>query len=222
MIYLVCPFSRPRMARRVWENFARQTYECRLVVVDQTGGTFPRDLPNVTVIAHVPTTKARIADARNEGLYFVREKDGDYLTLDDDDFYGPGYVKEWAANRHRAEVVSKFPHFIRKPDGQICLYCPDKANRLTGDTIHGGAFGVRARDAVDFTENMLSFDREFTMAMYERGAKHYRTGLHNYVYDRFDSDHKSGTPKFLLDEPFGGPYTFEEALQDDHLFLSST
>jgi glycosyltransferase involved in cell wall biosynthesis len=214
VIYLVCPFSRPRMARRVWENFSCQTHPCELVVVENGPAvSFFKNcaLPGVTVLHSAPSG---IAEARNTGLHYVQEQDGDYLALDDDDWYGPDYVAEWARNRHKADVVSKFPHYAKMTDGQFYLYHPEKADQLSTEEILGSTIGIRARDALDFTELVYLDDHEWSLAMFARGATSYRTGISGYAYDRSEgpADHTNPHPTMFGRRPHAGPFSQMVAL----------
>jgi hypothetical protein len=178
------------MARRIWENFARQTTDCRLVIVENgpaLGFFKGAGLPEVTVLQ----SEQGVGRARQVGLEFVREHKGLFLMLDDDDFYGPNYVHEFETclRMHpEATIVGKNPHYVHLPDGKIWHFSGWAKDGRVAQLWTGATIGFRSWEAADFPDTNTANDTDWFEAMRDRDPVCWVTGEKGYVYYRGDGD----------------------------------
>lgn len=187
-VTVVVPLSRPHRAMASLEAYCRQRYDGprRLVVVengDAIGSIKPlRHVPNL----HVMSSDHSHSAARNAGLDWARANGGgSWAMMDDDDYYGPGYLEGQAvaALHSGAEVVGKAWHYVMWPDGLYRIrshreHCWDEVG-LTGGTL----FGLSC-DGLPRFEERVDDDLAWCAAARAVGLRTWASGRHGYCYDR--------------------------------------
>lgn len=118
MIWILAPLSDSRFAQNVWDNYERQTAECRLVVVCNAGGEYSLDAD--AVLSSEPGKLHAMA----VGMQYIREHgepEDTVVQIDQDDWYGPssGLAKAQALKDTGADVVGAPFTWIRFTDGTL-------------------------------------------------------------------------------------------------------
>lgn len=190
VIWVIVPFSRPEHASRVLANFARQRFAGKRLIVVGNGACGAAGSLSIGG-AHWITSAAHPAHARNEALAFIRKRGGGFFSLmDDDDWYGPGYLDEVAGYARSADVVGKRQHFVSLGEGltdpapQLLLCYRRYAESDPAPWLTGGAISGWAETAVDFpvvrgTEDLAWCDR-----MIAQGARLRGLSIYHYLYRR--------------------------------------
>jgi hypothetical protein len=184
MITVIAPLNRALWLERLILNFERQQGERRLVIIEN--GPVVGQLPRVDGVTYLQSKVEHYAAAKNVALAWLRENDnGPWTTFDDDDYYGPGYLTEFAhyLDSTDADAVGKTRSFVAFDDG-IWRFNVDRTGQwATDQTLNGGAIGARTADVVDF-ELRTDDDFGWCNAMRERGAKLWAAPPWGYLYDR--------------------------------------
>jgi len=186
VIYLVCPHSRPEHRERLLASIARQTAEVLPVIVENGAaeGTFPPEWASAVLRSSV----RHHAAAKNVALAWIRELgDGPWVTMDDDDYYGPDYAREAEAALLHADVTGKVRGFVSFDDG-LWRFAPEFTGGDPGErTLTGGTIGARSAQ-LKFPV-VLSDDATYCTAARCLGLSLLATPPHGYCYDR-RSTHK--------------------------------
>ncbi len=197
---IVTATKRPHLLKQILENFSRQTYFNKelIVVVHGAEGAaceIPPELAGSVRVIHVPAI-VNLGFCLNEG---IRQAAGDiWFKVDDDDYYGPHYIED-LVNAYRfsgADIVGK-PTYLVYLEGAGQTVCrtvrearkrkfynhrPNKVPRLTGATLSArrgvaGPFSLRRRSGVDseWTERMANegkvlFSSDYLNFVVYRGA----------------------------------------------------
>jgi len=136
-----------------------------------------------------------IGEARNAALEVARSNAFDLVIFwDDDDYYGPGYVREFREALERepeATVLFKPLAFVRHDDG-LWLYDETKTQFFPGHST-----AVRPSKALPFPAASLSEDVAWSRLM--RGEKSLRLSPWHLVYDRqFPWEHAYSVPREIF------------------------
>lgn len=206
-VTVIAALSRPHRAMAVLEAYARQEYAAptRLLIVESGSGVGSVDNRNGVPGLHVIRAGASSAEARNAGLDWLRDHGaGPWAMMDDDDYYGPGYLTEQISGlaHSGAAIVGKTWHYVMFPDGLYRVrsgreYCLDPGP-LTGGTLCG-----RSALGMPRFERRYDDDIRWCMAAKDLGLRAWATGRNHYCYDR------------SVDEPRtweAGPHTARRAL----------
>lgn len=186
---VVLPFSRPQFVAGILAAVARQTAPVELVVVEngQAVGTFPREHAAVVLRSEVQHHAA----ARNVGLeWILRRGDGPWVTMDDDDYYGPAYVADAARALETADVTGKVRGFVAFDDGLYRFdlgFAGGELQPLGQRVLTGGTIG--ARSARQRFQLVLADDAEYCREAHAQGLRVMATSPHGYCYNR-RSTHK--------------------------------
>ena len=175
-ITVVVAFSRPQNRERVLENFRRQRYRNKRLIVVENGAAVGQWWPaEVGAI----TTARGPSPARNAGLAWVRENGGGPVSFwDDDDYYGPGYLDEVAALLRPGSVVVKFFRYVRWDDGLHYCLAAEPAYPTCGATLSGFA-----EELPDWPE-VKHEDMMYAPLLLARGLTIRTSGPRFFVYDR--------------------------------------
>lgn len=121
IIWVVVPFSRPSMMQNVIQNFERQQYPNKRLVLVENGlglGACRRFNYSPDLVLSSEPHQSAAKNAALETLIKIRA--GHWATMDDDDYYGPSYLEGIADGFHRGyEVVGKSSIFLRYADGRM-------------------------------------------------------------------------------------------------------
>lgn len=177
MITVIAPHARPEFSANLLANFRRQLgLEARLLVVENGAaeGSFPREAD-----VHVITSSAHQADAMNEGLRWLRENgDGPWARFDDDDYYGPSYLKDTTSLLESAEadVVGKRWGFVMFNNG-LWRFISETAE------FTGGTLAARTADVISFPQ-CADDDLEWCRRMRADGKRLVVGDPYGYCYNR--------------------------------------
>ncbi len=186
-IWVIVPLSRPEHLERVLGNFGRQTFPGKRLLIVENGpalGSVPKDTLCLTI-----TSAPHQSHAKNEAVAFIKRHGGGFFsTMDDDDWYGPGYLDEVAGYAKTCDALGKQWHFVSLGEGlqdpaPQLLYCnrlhTDQDNAwLTGGTISGWSetalpFPVTPGEDLGWCEKMKA-----------QGAKVRGLSAYHYLYRR--------------------------------------
>jgi hypothetical protein len=187
IIWCIVPFSRPQNFDWVKDHFDKQTYHKKKLVIVENGkavGTCKKHGFSPDLLLK---SKTHQSYAKNEGLIELESRgySGDvWTTWDDDDYYGPHYLEELAANAHKAEVIGKANSFMRMTDGELYLLGKwaqnDYVNLIHGPTVTGRVGQSLLFEVIEWGEDLL-----WTRRMRELGAKVWATSRYNWCYFRY-------------------------------------
>lgn len=183
-VYIVVPLSRPHMLQNVMENFHRQRFVERHLVLVENGlgeGACRRAglVPDI-----LRTCERDVGLARQMGVEAVRERGGYVVFMDDDDYYGDEYVVEVVKHAQRGQVTAKSNHFVQSFGGQLWLF-EWKLENAWVTRAHGATLSFWADEAEDFpTGKQWGEDLEWLERMREAGKYLYSTSRYNYLYIR--------------------------------------
>lgn len=185
------PFARPENFARVLENFDRQRFPGKRIVLVANGPAAKSDASlralNSSTVPRWLTSGAHQSTAKNEALSFIRKQGGGFFaTMDDDDWYGPSYLDEVAGYARSYQALGKQWHFVSLgedlPTPQLLLCNRLTANREVG-WLTGGTISGWAEDAADF-EICEGEDLRWCSRMEARGAKIRGLSIYHYLYRR--------------------------------------
>ena len=148
-IWVVVPFYRECNLKTVIENFKRQTFINKRLIIVENGiaiGSCERAgfKPDLLL-----TSETHQAIAKNTALDEIKRRGGGYwTTFDDDDWYGKHHVQEIVDNAHRAIACGRGEHFVRLSNG-LHLFREQCGNRYS-DYIAGPTISCWEEDAVTF------------------------------------------------------------------------
>lgn len=187
-IWVVVPFRRKGFRERVLENFARQRFAGkRLLLVVNGPAIGLKDLPGDAVVIE---SREHQSIAKNEALAYIRKQGGGFFaTMDDDDWYGPGYLDELAGYARTYDVLGKCWHFVslgegyQRPEPQLILcnrrYADQDSRWLTGGTLSGWAESVP-----DFPVLKDAEDLAWCARLVQQGARLRALSIYHYLYRR--------------------------------------
>lgn len=188
LVTVIAALSRPYRAAEVLSSFARQSYRGpkRLLVVENGDA--------VGSVAHLPAAErvevissaASSADARNAGLEWAASRGGGvWALLDDDDYYGPGYLEEQivALLATGADVVGKGWQYVMYPDGLYRLHS-DREYRWDDTGLTGGTLCGRESAGLPLFERRADDDIVWCSDVRRAGMRTWATSRYHYCYDR--------------------------------------
>lgn len=162
VIAVVVPFSRPKFSTNVLENFGRQSFKDKTLIVVENGrgsGTFPEGTGAMLV-----SSEAHRSHARNMGILTAKSLGIDYWAImEDDDYYGPDYLQEVWDERGKGDVTGKASWYQRYPSGEVWLLNPTKQFTywdFLGHNQLGKNGGILAATLAGYTTKAVSFRPE--------------------------------------------------------------
>ena len=205
-VSVLMPTMRPENVTRCFENFGKQTYENKELVLILNNAEFDLDairrdaesIPNAQVI-HVEG-RTTLGDCLNRGM---EAASGQYVAkMDDDDYYGERYLSDsvLAASFSTAEVVGKglyFVYFAASDTTVLREAIPEHTLSSSGVTT-GGTLIARTEVAreIPFQSISLKEDTNFQRAAIQAGCRVYSGDRFNFVRvrGRHASSHSDPTP----------------------------
>ena len=203
-VSVLMPTMRPENVARCLENFSKQTYAQKELVLILNNAEFDLDavrrdagaIPDVQVL-HVegPTT---LGECLNMG---VEAASGDYVAkMDDDDLYGERYLSDavLAALFSEAEVVGKGAFFTYFEESDTLALAEVTRDHTFSYFVTGGTLLIRADAARSNPFDTVSVreDTNFLHAAAQAGCRIYSADRYNFVRVRGHSlsDHADQTP----------------------------
>lgn len=178
-ITVVVPVSRPENIQATVENFLRQRYPDKRLMLVLNGPALDAEVPAGVMRR---TSAAHQSAARNVALRELRDEDAFVAFCDDDDYYGPGYLEELARFAKRGRITGKYPHWILFSRGLV-LCNRGRASRRT-DWVRGGTVAGFARDIPDWPEVLVGEELLLCESFRATGGEVYSLGLGHTVYYR--------------------------------------
>ena len=189
-VSVLMPTMRPENVARCLENFTKQTYENKELVLILNNAEFDVDairrdaelIPNVQVL-HVEG-RTTLGDCLNRG---VEAASGSYVAkMDDDDLYGERYLSDsvLAASFSGAEIVGKgtcFIYFEAADSTSLRVNTPE--HTFTSATVAGGSLLIQSdvvRDVM-FSSLSRSEDTTFQLSAERAGCRVYSADRFNYL-----------------------------------------
>lgn len=203
-VSVLMPTMRPENVARCLENYAKQTYENRELVLILNNAEFDLDairktcesIPNVQVL-HVDG-RATLGECLNRG---VEASSGKYVAkMDDDDLYGDRYLADavLAASFSDADVVGKGAFFTYFEESDTMALAEVTREHTFSFFVTGGTLFIRADVARKnpFDSVSLREDTNFLHAAARAGCRIYSADRFNFVRMRSSqlSDHADRTP----------------------------
>ena len=188
-VSVVIPTCRPRNVTHALENFARQSYQEKELLLVLNNSSFDIDsiraqaraCPNVHVLQMEgqPTLGACLNRA-------VREASGAYIAkMDDDDHYGERYISDMmlAAAYSDAEILGKGAYFAYLEGPNKMALREVRADHQYTDMVAGASLTVRREvlERVTFQNRNSGEDTAFLMEAVQAGCRVYSADRFNYV-----------------------------------------
>jgi hypothetical protein len=127
MIAVIVPFSRPRMAENVRENYLLQRRPAPTVLVVVENGPALGSWGGGDPMCHVVQSAHGRSHARTAGLRKARELGAShYAYWDDDDHYAPGFLEHMWQHRELADVIGLCSYVEQDPTGKRWLIGADQ------------------------------------------------------------------------------------------------
>lgn len=184
---VIVPLSRPAMLPNVIENFVRQRYQNKSLVIVQNGpglGTCQRYGFQPDALIDISTTHQ--SHAKNAALEYLLDKGESYFaTFDDDDYYGEAYLDSIADGLKRGyDVVGKASIFIRFEDNRM-VFVPQEGSCCEVNCINGPTIsGVLSKAMPMFKEMIWGEDIDWVGTMIAFGAKVWAADRHSFCWMR--------------------------------------
>lgn len=191
-IWVVVPHSRPEFLRRAEDNFARQRFPGKRLLIVANGAAASDEhwiaagCPRASWI----TSREHVALAKNEALAHIRKQGGGFFTvMDDDDWYGPDYLDELAGYAKSYDAIGKQWHFVSLGEGlpsprPQLLLCNRRYADRDNQWLTGGTISAWAEEAIDFPVLTEGEDIQWCARMQQRGARVHGTSIYHYLYRR--------------------------------------
>jgi len=212
-VYIVVPFSRPRMLSNVMENYHRQRFEKRHLVFIENGAAEGACKAAGIVPDLCLSCAHDVGLARQTGVEAVRERGGYVVFMDDDDYYGPDYVTEIAEHARRGQITAKANYFVQSHHAGLRLFEWKQENAFV-DQVHGATMSFWADEAEDFmTGARWGEDIGWQRLMVAAGKTIYSASRHHYMCIRRSVGHKHSWPvndRTMLNSCHGPVYSLGE------------
>ena len=190
---VIVPLSRPNMLDNVLNNFDRQQYKNKSLVIVQNGpGLCACQRRGIQPNVLIDISEAHQSLAKNVALEYLREHGESYFaTFDDDDYYGPNYLGQIADGFNRGfEIVGKSSIFLRFADER--MFFLEQAGELrevrsiNGPTISG----VITKDTPLFRPLMWGEDNDWLEMQLQLGARIWSTSKFGFCWMRYGEEHR--------------------------------
>ncbi len=203
-VSVLMPTMRPENVLRCLENFRKQTYPNKELILILNNAEFDLGairkhtdgMPNVQIL-HMggPTS---LGDCLNRG---ISASTGDYVAkMDDDDHYGEHYLSDsvLAASFSEAEVTGKGSFFMYFEDADTTALAEVAREHTFTHFVTGGTMFIRSDVARKFPFDAISLreDTNFLHAVAQAGCRIYAADRFNFIRVRSDqlSNHADPTP----------------------------
>lgn len=180
--------NRPEYADAVRENFFRQTYEPKELIVVLHGTAFGAEQWENGVVdpaVHVLYAPAEQTLGECFNAAAAHAQYDSVAKFDDDDYYGTGYLTGMmdAINRTGAHIVGKAVRFVYFEQREtLALYRPSEENRYAS-YVAGATLVIRKEvlSSVPFPALTAGDDSVFQQICTERGYSIYSHDRYDYV-----------------------------------------
>ena len=188
-VTVIVPLSRPAFVRDVFDNFKRQTFGRKRLVIVENGDAVGACAAAGLVPDVLLTSANHQASARNEALAWMRDHGGGFFAnFDDDDYYGSGYLAEVVEHSTRGEVIGKSSIFVRAAGGVLRLF-EHEGDEQAVKFIHGPTMAAWSEDVGAFPIVSLGEDVKWIEALRRKGATVWSTSSFNFMQRRYPGFH---------------------------------
>lgn len=184
--WVVAATHREQQLKWILESFKRQTHQNKRLIIVENGPAVGGCARQGIVPDKVVTSEEHAADARNAGVYAVIDEGGGWVCMmDDDDYYGPNYLAEYAiwVQKGIAEVYGKQRHFVGYTKNGLYLYNERNALKYS-PVLHGPTFCFRAEEAVYYRRTPAGEEMDWAAQMQSLGFRMFATSIHHFMYLR--------------------------------------
>ena len=191
-VSVLMPTMRPQNVARCLENFTKQTYQNKELILILNNAEFDVDairreterIPNVQVLQIDGRTT--LGDCLNRG---VEAASGEYVAkMDDDDLYGERYLSDsvLAASFSGAEVVGKGIHFVYFESSDTTALYERTSEHAFMAFVRGATLFIRTEVVKEFPLDSVSIkeDTNFQRAVTRAGCRIYSADRFNFVQVR--------------------------------------
>lgn len=185
-LWVVVPCCRPEQLPWIFENFDRQVYQDKRLLIVENGPAVGACERYSRKPHYVISSENHVARARNDGIYFVRDHGGGWICMwDDDDWYGPAYLSEveLMIRSGVADVYGKVRNFIGFQEHGLYLFNERNANGYTNH-VHGPTIVFRSEDARTYPIVSTAEDVLWCLGMADMGARIWAGTINHYMYLR--------------------------------------
>lgn len=178
-VWVIVPMSRPENAQRVAENFRRQKFPFKKLVVVQNGRAVGTPMQADLLL----TSQQHQSAAKNTALSEICRRGGGFtVVMDDDDWYGPQFLTEACGYARTYDITGKGRHFV-SVDGNLWL-CTREQRLRAQSWLMGGTIACWAEDAPEYPLITHGEDAEFCLAAERSGMRLFGTDVYHYLYRR--------------------------------------
>jgi len=123
-----------------------------------------------------------------------------WVTMDDDDWYGPGYLAEAASALASHDAIGKVAHFTKLANGQVVFFSSGDGEIVTDQevtrAVQGPTMGaVVSRDMPRFNEHTKwGEDTDWAESVVGAGVRMWATSPWHYCYLRHGQQHRHTYP----------------------------
>lgn len=176
-IWVVLPLTRPEYLPAIGKNLARQTFPHHLIVVAPEGIDVSLLAPDRVVRGAFGVGAARRAGvaAAPEGAYVV--------SMDDDDWYGPDYLREHASLAKVGRIVGKQLHFVSFEGTDAIALLRPHIRDVSVTFLAGGTIGGFTQD-LDWRDLECSEDMDLCSRVRSSGGEVWHSSIYQVLYQR--------------------------------------
>ena len=191
-VSVLMPTMRPQNVARCLENFTKQTYQNKELILILNNAEFDIDsirrdaelIPNVQVL--YVEGRTTLGDCLNRG---VEAASGQYVAkMDDDDLYGERYLSDsvLAASFSGAEVVGKGIHFVYFESSDTTALYERTSEHAFMAFVRGATLFIQTEVVKEFPLDSVSIkeDTNFQRAVTRAGCRIYSADRFNFVQVR--------------------------------------
>lgn len=184
-IWCVVPFSRPEFLQNVIDNFKRQSYQKKKLLIVENGNGINCCKNNDFSPDVLLSSDAHQAYAKSTALEWLKNHGKDFWTTwDDDDYYSSDYLSELYLAANKATVIGKSSIFFKSKEDKIYLLGSAFENSNT-EFLHGPTISAWVSESVYFQNvGVAAEDTVFIMEMMNKGCKFYSTSKNYFLYKR--------------------------------------
>lgn len=182
MVWVIVPFSRPENLNLILSNFNRQAFPYKKLVLVENGDAVGA-AHSLQSSALVLMSERHQSIAKNLALSEIRKRGGGFTAImDDDDWYGPGYLSELVGYARTHDIVGKARNFI-SVDGKMWLCGREQAMNKAG-WLTGGTIACWAENCPEYPMKKVGEDVGFCDRAHSLGMSLFATSVYHYLYRR--------------------------------------
>jgi glycosyltransferase involved in cell wall biosynthesis len=187
---MVVTTMRPHLLEQVYQNFVRQTYENKEMIIILNRADFSTSRRYSSLFEHPQIKVCFGDDSKSHGALFdqgVRLAKGELIAkIDDDDLYGPRYLSESVTSLSVSgtRITGKGARFVYiEESNELYLRCPELANSPSVRNISGSSIVAEKSLITSFGWPDLPYgvDTEFLRRILKAGEKVSSANIFSYM-----------------------------------------